>query len=727
MSNRPLSNSKMISSPNGLISGDAENESAWDSALSSKNRVRWKKALVFSHKIYSIPRLNKLLPEYKRIHLKWPWSGKGFDTVLGWGFKGTAQKARNFAAKKGIPYLALEDGFVRSVAPGCLGESPLSLVLDDQGIYYDAHSPSRLETILEEGGWETPDLLARAQRLLNQIVKEKISKYNHASFLDQALPGSRKEKVLLVDQTFGDSSIVCGMADETTFEQMLTAALEENPEADIIIKTHPDVIAGKKRGYLCDLKHSSSRIHILAEDLNPLSVLEKADRIYVVTSQMGFEALLLGKPVECFGMPFYAGWGLTRDRQSCPRRTKKRTVEELFAAAYILYPRYLNPQTGQPGSLENVIEHLLRQRRVCQVDAGHLVCTGFQWWKRLYIRHALSIRENYVIFSNRPRVLSRADKVVVWGAGERSELVHEAEKHGIPVHRMEDGFLRSVGLGSDLVRPLSLVVDTSGIYFDPSAPSDLETILRETDFSTDLKKRGAAMRKRIVEERLSKYNVGDDSPPDLLAAPGQRIILVPGQVEDDASIRLGCVDIRTNLDLLVEVRRQNPEAYIVHKPHPDVLAGNRKGGIPTSEALKFCDQIITETSMPACLRAVDEVHTLTSLTGFEALLHGKTVSTYGLPFYAGWGLTRDRHQVSRRGRKLELDELITGALILYPRYIDWGTGHVISPEAALEYLKKARGGRGTGGGQNGFMLRWRWKLSGFFEGIRKHRGITGCH
>ena len=132
-----------------------------------------------------------------------------FDAVFGWGHKETADKARQFARRKNLPYIALEDGFVRSVAPGCLGEPPLSLVLDDQGIYYDARSPSRLETMLEDGGWETPELLEQARRLKGLIVKEKISKYNHAPFLKQTLPGSRKEKVLLVDQTFGDSSVVC--------------------------------------------------------------------------------------------------------------------------------------------------------------------------------------------------------------------------------------------------------------------------------------------------------------------------------------------------------------------------------------------------------------------------------------------------------------------------------------------------------------------------------------
>ena len=167
------------------------------------------------------------------------------------------------------------------------------------------------------------------------------------------------------------------------------------------------MIAGKKRGYLCNLRPSSSRIHILAEDLNPLSVLEKADRIYVVTSQMGIEALFLGKPVECFGIPFYAGWGLTRDRQRCSRRTKKRTIEELFVAAYLLYPRYLNPQTGRQGCLKDVIGHLVRQRQVFQVETGRLLCTGFRWWKRPYIRRALSTSGNRVRFSSRTRTFAQ--------------------------------------------------------------------------------------------------------------------------------------------------------------------------------------------------------------------------------------------------------------------------------------------------------------------------------
>ncbi|MFZ0614540.1 MAG: hypothetical protein WAM73_20005, partial [Desulfobacterales bacterium] len=440
----------------------------------------FRRPAALSRGILRIPHLAAFLPECEKVVRYRPLRGRPFDAVIGWGLKTTAVPARRLARKQGLPYLAMEDGFLRSVFPGTEGAPPLAVVVDDVGIYYDATAPSRLENLLQDGGWESPALIDRATAAMAQIVAAKLSKYNHAPLPQGALPGHRRQKVLVVDQTCGDSSVSRGMADGATFERMLDAAAEENPAADIIVKAHPDVVSGKKRGYLFPRAQRRPRMHVLGEDLNPLAVIEKADRVYVATSQMGFEALLLKKPVECFGLPFYAGWGLTRDRQTCPRRTRTRTLAEVFAAAYILYSRYIDPATGQPGSLEQVIEHLARQCGAHRMDAGRLVCTGFHWWKRPYIRRALRAPGNRVVFSDSPQSLSAADKVLVWGAGGHSKIEQNARRRGLPVHHMEDGFLRSVGLGSDIVRPVSLVVDTQGIYFDPTRPSDLETLLRET-------------------------------------------------------------------------------------------------------------------------------------------------------------------------------------------------------------------------------------------------------
>jgi capsular polysaccharide export protein len=100
----------------------------------------------------------------------------------------------------------------------------------------------------------------------------------------------------------------------------------------------------------------------------------------------------------------------------------------------------------------------------------------------------------------------------------------------------------------------------------------------------------------------------------------------------------------------------------------------------------LCEEVVTDVSMAALLDVVDEVHVLTSLSGFEALLRGKPVTCHGQPFYSGWGLTRDRIPTARRHRQLRLDELVAGALIEYPLYLSRDGSSLVTPEQALEAL-----------------------------------------
>ena len=92
-----------------------------------------------------------------------------------------------------------------------------------------------------------------------------------------------------------------------------------------------------------------------------------------------------------------------------------------------------------------------------------------------------------------------------------------------------------------------------------------------------------------------------------------------------------------------------------------------------------------------CIRdRCDELHTMTSLAGFEALMRGKPVVTYGLPFYAGWGLTEDVQKCERRTRKRTLDELVYMTLIAYPRYLDIDSGEYMTPEMMVLRLQEQR-------------------------------------
>lgn len=663
--------------------------------------------LLFSRTFSRIPHLSAFLGGEVRF------VGKGRENtcsaVAGWGHKPTADKARRYAAEHGLPYIAVEDGFLRSLRLGCEGAEPLSLVVDHTGIYYDATCPSDLENLLNAEGWETLELMVSAEKALSLIIRYGLSKYNHAPDAVPGLLGEAKPdspRVLVIDQTVGDASVSLGLADSSSFAAMLADAKDRFPGARIFIKTHPDVLAGKKQGYLTE-EAKRCGAALVAEDVSPLSLLEQADEVYCVTSQMGFEALMLGKNVHCFGMPFYAGWGLTQDIIACPRRGKRRTLLEVFAAAYLLYARYVNPVTGERCDIHDTIERLAVQREKNEQNRGFHACFGYSLWKhphaRAYLQSTGASFRFFKYFHGEQRAVScathRGGDVVAWSSkcvdGKLEEL---CRKSGVSLIRMEDGFIRSVGLGSEFQWPYSLVLDRRGIYYDPTQPSDLEVMLQgmpEREGHDDLCARARALREYIVAKGLTKYNVGqralsrDSRPSD------RRVLLVPGQVEDDASVRRGGCGIRGNLELLREVRRRNPESFIIYKPHPDVEVKNRKGRIDDAEALRVVDEVVRDVRMDALLAVVDEVHTLTSLTGFEALLRGVKVCTYGGPFYAGWGLTEDcateRTFLERRTARLSLDELTAGVLLLYPSYYDWQTGSFCTAEDVCRRLLQPGG------------------------------------
>ena len=286
--------------------------------------------------------------------------------------------------------------------------------------------------------------------------------------------------------------------------------------------------------------------------------------------------------------------------------------------------------------------------------------------------------------------LNRQSKIYIWGKKPFNEVELYAKEQNIPVSRVEDGFIRSISLGSDLTKAYSLVVDSRGIYFDPTQESDLEHLLNTAVFNDALIERAKKLQLYLLEKKISKYNIYQDKQVELKGLKeGQMVVMVPGQVEDDASIRCGA-DGMTNLELLQQTRKNAPNAYIIYKPHPDVLAGNRTGNIVKNEALKYCDTIIEKASIDSVLERADEVHTMTSLVGFEALMRGKKVTTYGLPFYAGWGLTTDTKEISRRTVKRTLDELIAATLVLYPRYIHPKTNEFCEVEVLLREIDKEK-------------------------------------
>jgi len=603
--------------------------------------------------------------------------------VIGWGRKPSAMIAAKFANRHGLDLIRLEDGFLRSVGLGT-EEPALSIVVDDLGIYYDALMPSQLESLVSQP--LTAEQCQRARNLRKQWCAARVSKYNHAREHTKPLP---ERYVLVADQVEGDLSIRYGMATQASFDRMLAAALLENPGCTVLLKVHPGVANNKKRGHF-DLKAlaGNPRIQIISEQLHPVSLLEHAQAIYCVTSQMGFEGLLWGKPVRTFGMPFYAGWGLTQDELAAPSRRHPVALESLVYAALLAYPRYIDPETGQLCEAERVLAWLGLQRKMRERFPAVVDAVGFKAYKSRYKRPTVRrfFQGSRVHFDRKPDIVPESGTLAVWRRADAGPVVNGDGRRAVV--QLEDGFIRSIGLGADMIEPLSWAMDTRGIYYDASRPSDLEHILQHYDFDRELLDRAALLQARLVAEGFTKYNIGSGEwrrPANI-----GRVLLVPGQVETDASIAYGAPAMKTNVELLKTVRTNNPDAFILYKPHPDVLAGLRAADSRQEEQAKWFDDMVGDVAMADLLMCVDEVHTITSLAGFEALLRGKKTVCYGLPFYAGWGLTEDNHAVARRTRRLSLDQLVAGALILYPAYISRTTGRFTTPERILDELAEWR-------------------------------------
>ncbi|MCP3921802.1 MAG: capsular polysaccharide biosynthesis protein [Desulfobacterales bacterium] len=619
-------------------------------------------------------------------------------SVIGWGTKPNTKSAKKYAQIHNLPFITLEDGFIRSIGLGVQNSLSFSIISDNSGVYYDATRSSDLENILNTHNFQNDkELIDQARKSISLIKRHHISKYNASPDLENdQFQETDKKRILIIAQTAGDMSLQYGLGNNFSTNDIINAAINENPDAEIFIKIHPDVIAGKKKSNF-NIKVVSENCNIISDEVNPISLLKKFYKIYTKTSQMGFEALLLNKEVVCFGMPFYAGWGLTDDRVQCKRRIRKLTVEEIFAGAYILYTNYYNPYTNQKSDIVDTINTIKKYRNIELTNNANLYFFGFSLWKHwLHKCFFKSYGKNSINFCSNPaKAIKKGfrdkSKIFIWGKEDFLDIEIYAKEKKIPVYRVEDGFIRSVSLGSDLTMPYSLVVDSRGIYFDPTKESDLEVIYNTYDFDSheNILERAEIVSRKITQSKISKYNNLPHKKLSIDRSAYDKIILIPGQVEDDASIRFGGYGM-TNSSLLKQVRNENPDSYLIYKPHPDVLAGNRKGNIDKEFMHQHCDQVARNQSIDSCLDVSDEVHTITSLCGFDGLLRGKKVVTYGMPFYAGWGLTEDKLKCKRRTRKLSLYELVAGALIIYPRYVNPRTKEFCEIEIVLEEIEKEK-------------------------------------
>jgi capsular polysaccharide export protein len=451
-------------------------------------------------------------------------------------------------------------------------------------------------------------------------------------------------------------------------------------------------------------------LHRVSGDCDPWHLLSGASEVVVdADDELALIAAIAGVPVRCLGSgPYQAVAGGHAGLLQVLRGPSLGACE------------FVSPFDGEPITLSEAIDLCAFWRRLIDSNRPIRAAIGFASWKRTTVAPLLWQGSHDVRFATDGGQVEEGDEVAVWRSRVAAEQLANLAQRGARLVEVEDGFIRSVGLGADCIPPLSIIVDRLGIYFDPNQPSDLELLLEEGGFPDELVARAGRLRRLIVESGISKYDVG--GPSAVRRSNEKRNLLVIGQVEDDRSVRCGGGSVQSNVELLRRVRQGAPDAFISYRPHPDVQAGHRIGHIADDQLAGLADEVVQSGSISQSIEMADEVHVITSLAGFEALLRGKVVTTYGVPFYAGWGLTRDLGDIpSRRMARRTLDELVAAVLLLYPRYLDPLTG--LPCPAEILALRLAEG---SGFPPKGLLVRlrqmqgrWRRRISALRSRVSK--------
>lgn len=612
---------------------------------------------------------------------------KGIASVLCWKYN--RKKSINYAKKHNIPLIQIEDAFVGYLENTQGKMVNIGMYYDiTGGVYYSSDEENIITHTLKNKEY-TQDDLKNAGKLIEKIVKNKITKYN--KILQPSFkPHKNCAKILVIDQVYNDASIKCNNHGLQEFQAMYNSAIQKANGKKIYIKTHPN-----GNGYLHRIAKENEAI-MLTDDYNIFDILQYTDEVYTVSSQAGFEALLAGKKVYTFGTPFYSGYGLTIDNTTTKRQNY--TIEELFFASYIKACRYFIVKIEC--NLNEIIDVIITHKNLAIKNRTIQKMYFYQipLWK-MYTLKSFIFQKNVQIVRVKnfkeiqKKSFTKGDKIILWGFKASCNKIYQyAKENNISIITFEDGFIRSVGLGSDFVPPYSLVMDSKGIYYNPKKTSQLEhIILHNQTITPEQKERVENFIVLYKEMQISKYNIVQQNTQEekdfiLQRANKKKIILITGQVSDDMSIIYGATKIQNYSHLVREVRKNNPSAFIIYKHHPDVIASNRNGYIESEYLLQYVDCITQNLTSIDAIQIADEIHTITSTIGFEALLYGKKVVHYGMPFYGGYGFTDDKSEIRNKRNVVDFNTFCYAALFLYPYYTQNGLKIALTPEIVIKLL-----------------------------------------
>ena len=633
---------------------------------------------VFSRNSLAFPHLDVLLGVQTVVGFPRPADARGLDFVVGWGDKPSAAGPRAFGSRHGVAFLAAEDGFLRSAGSHRIKPPPLSLVLDDEGIYYRAATPSRLERLILAAPGVDAARRAMAERALTRVRAEKLTKYNVLG--PAPADAGRPVGILLVDQVYGDQSIAGGLATAASFAAMVTAALSEAAAGDIAVKVHPDVLAGRASGYL--LEHARRHgLALIADAGNPFDLLARVGRVFTVSSQLGFEALVAGVPVRTFGVPFYAGWGLTLDTPTeaaataaLARRGQPRSLLDLFGAAYIAYPRYADPVRCEAIGVEQAIDRLLEWRETLARRQARVTLVGAPLDGRL---------AEAVAGGGGAAVTARSDLATAGAGG--SALVWTGRRVTVPgAGGVRPGLVRDDRLAAAFGFDGGLLIDAAG---DPFAEGGaLASLLAAGEVGAVERARAGAVLALLARTAFARIGLTAErrlgAPSGDPAAPTVAVVLAA----DGAAAAPPGARLPAEAEIVAAVQAERPDAAVVvlrERPRPvrDLRRAWRATLLPPRRISRP-----PARAMPAMLGRVVALHTDAAASALDGLALGLPVVVHGPAIYAGWGFTLDR-EPPRRARRLTFEDFIALVAVMGTAWTDPVSGLPATAEEVMRIFE----------------------------------------
>jgi capsular polysaccharide export protein len=280
------------------------------------------------------------------------------------------------AAPPELPFAMLDQGLLRApprrraVLP-CL--SAVALAVTGPRSPADRLDPAR---VLASRGWESPALMQRAQAACRALTAARVGGAWWLANPRELSSGEDYALVVLAEPPVAGSNAAPA---EYALAAMLDAALAENPPERVVI-----LAPGRTKSGLLSAKLAAAAARgarVIAGGIDPWAAVEYAAQIYSAGGEIGFLALIAGRPVAAFGRSFYTGWGLTGDAADLPQQGT-RTLDEVFAAYCLIATRYRDAFRNRPASFEDTLALLAEWRRIELANRRVAVCVGMSFWKR---------------------------------------------------------------------------------------------------------------------------------------------------------------------------------------------------------------------------------------------------------------------------------------------------------------------------------------------------------